>query len=56
MIEPKFTDEQAQLTVNLLNQNKISSQKSADISSDAIDALMIASKKEAEKQKENNPT
>jgi len=48
MIEVKFSDEQAQLVANLLNQHKINNQKIADLSRDALDSLLAASKKEAE--------
>lgn len=48
MIEVKFSDEQAQLTANLLNQHKQQHQKIADVANDALDSLLVASKKEAQ--------
>lgn len=47
MINPNFSDEQAQLVATLLNNHKQNNQKIADLAGDALDMLIAASKKEA---------
>lgn len=48
MITVKYSDEQAQLVANLLNQHKQQNQKIADLAGESLDRLIIASKQEAE--------
>ena len=53
MIELKLSDEQADFIANLLQQHKQNNQKLANLASDSLDSLILASKKEAEKNQDS---